>query len=304
MVFDNIRHLMIPEYFNYMIILSVILYFLVIRLLKLKLYDPQKMQEILKKSASLREQLKEAEKNKDEAKFEQISKEAEEVSKEALMMNLELFKNLILFSIIFLFFMFVLEKSSPYEKDDIVLLINQNNESFFNDNNTHKCQSNFTNRGDGRILITCYTFGDSDNQGTWRVKVLDKDEHLMADDYLIYVTGQKNHVKHDSPRKIEIYQERENKTYQKNETFRLYVNSSETEQINKVSKVILSNGTSLLWILPVKIPIIEVDTITDVQGAFILTIFVLSYSYAILMWLRKKLTEIFEKRLKSNVHKQ
>ncbi|MEM3609468.1 MAG: EMC3/TMCO1 family protein [Candidatus Anstonellales archaeon] len=299
---EHFRYLFTFEQFNFVILFAVLAYFAILKILNIRLYDPKKMQDILKRSAKLREELKEAEKTKDEKKFEEISKKAEEVSKESLTLNIEMFKNLFILSTIFLLTMFVLEKLSPYDVDDIIINLPDEKTMFCDKANKELINSLI----DDKHLLACYQFGDYDNSGTWRIKVLDKYDHLIADDYIIYVNGQKNFVKHDSLRKYEIYQNHENKTYQKNEILLLFANTSDENLIKSTAKVVLSNGTSLLWILPFKIPIIEVDTITDIQGAFILTIFVVSYSYAIIKWLLNQIKKILSsmESLKTHANKQ
>lgn len=266
--------------FGYIIVLAVIAYMGLLRMLKLSLYDNKELKQMMEESAQLRKELAEAEKANDKKKLDEIAEKADRTTKKAMAINIRMFKNLFILSAVFISAMWILHAISPYERDDISIQL-------LPDNPNCPLEKAFA-YSNLSFYSACHVIEEG-VPGTWRIEFKGDSGNLIADDYAIIQNGSKNEVKHDSPKQIYVMQGRENRTYTHGETLKIYAIKNSTYAGTNITAV-LSNGTTLLWRLPFMIPIINVDNITDVNGAFILTVFVIGYASSIVTWIYKKLS--------------
>ncbi len=266
-----------PEVFDLFIFIVAFGYNLLFKQFKFQLFKKEELDELLKESNRFKEELAIAEKANDKKKIDELIQQQEKTIKKSFQLSIEMIKNALIISIIFIIVMKFLVFFSPYEKDDIVITnLNQTEDK----------------------LIAEYHLSDSANKGTWKIEAFEKNgffgDEIIAEDYFFVDEGNKLDVKFMLPplnNRTIIMVDKENRTYTGGENLKIYIMKNTNYNPDNIS-VKLDNGTALLWRLPFTIPILDLTNITDVQGAFIISVIIIGYCLAIIEKILSKIKEV------------
>ncbi len=242
--------------------LSAIVYSLVIRAIQFKYVDQTKSKELQEKSKKLNEELKEASKKNDQKKVDEIMKKQMALIGEMNKVMFSSFKTMIPIIAVFLIFTGILGYFDPTVSDDIILHPKDDGsgcDTSAGDNIYSLCEP--VNGNNGEWILTASILNGKDFLGNDQVVAENSHTFFLGE------VGEKTYVKGSKGEDLQLNGIKDQ--YNNNEKLELFIPTN-----IGIPKVTLNSGTWFYVDLPVAIPLLNIQRISEVYWWFIFVAFI------------------------------